>query len=553
MKITEKPIVSVLSDNDKIWAQNFDNFSAKVFVPGNSLPGDVINYGYSAPYLLVFTESLPDDSEAASYAEKSGLKAIAEKFDSSVVYIAPPTGKSWDDCDEELYKELISNSKIHQYHEDGYAILNNRFTKTVDGYAIRGAIYRVFIFAKGKAADYVASKLLKSITGDGLWGPADICPTVCILDNLSKAPSVERRNMPIVSVNNSAEIDAAISSATDYFTSFSYSTEIPDFTDIFNSFIYQFKRWGWIGDISFEPDLSSIDMIEEPVVTELKTTADNAGDDAGTTTHKVGYIAFYNKNLFDNGPVPLLLCFHGGGDSAKHIAYVSEWYKVAHDHNFLLVCIENHINSTASEMMELLSLLKEKYNIDSKRIYGSGFSMGGCKSWDLYQEYPGVFAGLAPMDATFELGLNVYGQPAPVEINKDTLVPIYYIGGEETPLPELPFQADKCTDRIRYVFDINKVIIPYTAKFEDKDNWSNKIWGVDGDKTIVIHDNDRDSDLTLNCFKSNDGNYYTVLGSVSKMGHECRYHSCEYAWRFLSRFSRTENGQIVGGSDDILL
>ncbi len=553
MKLNEKPEVKTLADNDKIWSSAFDSFSAKVYVPSNTLEGAVINYGYSAPYLIVLTDSLPDDNEAVSYAEKTGLKNIAASFDSSVVYICPAGGKAWSDCNEELYKELISNSKIHQYHKDGYAILNNRFTKTVDGYAIRGAIFRVFLFAKDCAADYVAANLLKPITGDGLWGPADICPTVCILENLSVTPKIERKNMPILSVNNTDEINECIKAGTDYFEKFDYSGNYPEFSQIFKSFIYTFKRWGWVGDISFEPDLASIGMNEEPVVTTLKTSADNAGDDAKTTTHKVGFIAFYNKDLFDKGPAPLLLCFHGGGDSAKHIAYVSEWYKVAHDHDFLLVCVEDHINSTATEMMELLGILKEKYNIDSSRIYGSGFSMGGCKSWDLYQEYPEVFAGLAPMDATFELGLNVFGQPSPVEINKDVLVPIYYIGGEETPLPELPFQAEKCTDRIRYVFDVNKVNIPYTASFAEKECWKNKIWGVNGDKTIVIHDNDRDSDLTLNCFKSNDGNYYTLLGSVSKMGHECRYHSCEYAWRFLSRFRRLDNKELIGGENDILL
>ena len=34
--------------------------------------------------------------------------------------------------------------------------------------------------------------------------------------------------------------------------------------------------------------------------------------------------------------------------------------------------------------------------------------MGGCKTWDLYQEYPDVFAAVAPMDATFDVGCNLF-------------------------------------------------------------------------------------------------------------------------------------------------
>lgn len=552
MKINKKPVVTVLPGKGKCWSQSFDTFSAKVYVPDNSLPGDVINFGYSAPYLLVFEENPMSMEEAVKYSEETGLEKIAASFDSSVVFISPENGITWENADESLYKELISNSKIHQYHKDGYAILNNRFSKTVEGYAIRGAIYRVMIFASGKSADFVAQKLLKAIEGDGLWGPADVVPAVCILDSLSSVPNFERRDMPVVSINNTDEINEAIKANSDYCTFISNSNKVQNFEEVFNSFIKTFMRWGWVGDLQRNPDLESISMIEAPEVVTLTTSSDNEGDDKGTTNHKVGYIAFYNKGLFDNGPVPLLLCFHGGGDSAKHIAYVSEWYRVAHDHNFLLICVEDHLNSTATEMMELIDILKKKYPIDSSKIYASGFSMGGCKSWDMYQEYPDVFAGLAPMDATFELGLNVFGKPSFKDINKESLVPIYYIGGEETPLPELPFQADKCLDRIKYVFDVNKVTKPYEVSLENVDSWENSIWGVNGDKELMYEDNSRNSTLTIQCFKSVDGNYYTLLGSVSGMGHECRYHSCEYAWRFLSRFSRIE-GKIIGGENDIVL
>ncbi len=207
-------------------------------------------------------------------------------------------------------------------------------------------------------------------------------------------------------------------------------------------------------------------------------------------------------------------------------------------HGFLMVAVENHLNSTATETMELIEVLKKRYPIDSARIYATGFSMGGCKSWDLYQEYPEVFAGLAPMDATFEVGLNVYGKPAPGDINRTVPVPLFYAGGEETPLPELPFQAEKCLDRMKYVFEVNQVTKPYDVRFEDRDRWENPIWGIDGDRTDRMFDPSRNSTLTVQFFKSRDGVVRTAFASVSGQGHECREHTCEEAWRFLSGFTR---------------
>ncbi|MBO4679546.1 MAG: hypothetical protein J5626_07735, partial [Lachnospiraceae bacterium] len=186
----------------------------------------------------------------------------------------------------------------------------------------------------------------------------------------------------------------------------------------------------------------------------------------------------------------------------------------------------------------LIGELKKKYNIDEHRIYASGFSMGGCKSWDMFQEYPKVFAGLAPMDATFEVGLNVFGKPAPKEINRDTPVPIFYAGGEITPLPELPFQAEKCHDRMKYVFEVNRLKTPYDVKFEDRENWKNKIWGIDGDRVERFYDESRDSFLTVNYFTDESGVESTAFASISGQGHECREHTCEHAWQFLSKFSR---------------
>lgn len=535
----QKPEVKIFPDGSRIWSHTFDTFSVKVYEPACDLPEQIIDYGFEAPYMIRMEETPLSEEEAKAAADADGLAAIAAEHASTVVFVFPKTG--WKDADESLFVELIHHSRIHQYHRDGYAELNNRFTHQVEGYAIRGAIFRTCLYGRGEAADYIASHLLKTINGDGLWGPADVTPVCCVLENLSVKPAIVRRDIPIVSVGNTDEINAVITAEADHVR----IADTADYGELYRTFTGKWMRWGWVGELQPAADFDALGMTEEPAYITVPTSPDNRGDDAGTEEHAIGYIAWYNKDLFKQGKVPLLLCFHGGGDSAMYISEVSEWYRVAHDHNFLLVCVENHMNSTATEMTVLLDHLKEKYPVDPEKVYASGFSMGGCKSWDLMQEYPLLFAGLAPMDATFELGLNAFGQPAPKEINRDIPVPVFYAGGEITPLPELPFQAQKCYDRIDWLLKVNDTVKRYEVTFEEHETWPEKIWGVTGDNILRYHDESRDSILTVHEFVSRDGRILTQLGSVSGQGHECRHHTCEYAWRFISRFRRKADGTLV--------
>lgn len=557
MGMTSMPSITTLVNGARAWENEFGKFFATVYVPANDLPDDIINYGFKIPYLLVLSERHLTMQEAADFADANGFTAVAKAHAGSVVFIYPTCEGGWNNADVSLYQELISNSKLNQYYSDGVATPINRFSGKAEEKFIRGAIFRVYLYGYGESADYIARCCMTTIQSDYLWGPGEITPAVCSLERLGTLPNVIglRRDIPVISAGNSSEVNAFISNHFD-------NVLVKDKADVekdFYDFTRNYRRW--CGTLELEPNLDELNMVCEPVIEELTMSPDNLGDDSPIhkagyenqrdtgdgsnvtfvtpgTTHRVGALAFYNRKLFDNGPAPLLLAFHGGGDSAMYISYISGWYDIAHRHNFLLVALENHLNSTATEMIELIDRLCKKYDIDRSRIYGSGFSMGGCKSWDLYQEYPEVFAGLAPMDATFEVGLNSYGRPAPKAINRDVPVPLFYSGGEITPLPELPFQAEKCWDRMRYVFDVNKLKTPYGVTFEDRENWSDKIWGISGDRVDRIYDPSRDSYLTLNYFDSTDGVCRTVFTSVSGQGHECRRHTCEQAWLFLSKFSR---------------
>ncbi len=532
MGISVIPSVQTI-ENGKYWTHAFEKFICKVLVPDGGHPlSDLINFGFMAPYLLVFEENCLTMEEEIAFARENGLWEIAKNASSSVVFIYPTNKNGWDGADENLFIDLISESRIQQYYEDGMIKSRNRFTKQWGDRFIRGAIFRSFLFGKGKSADYIAKHLLKTVNGLYLWGPGEITPTAVVLEDLSLLPEIERSDIPVVSIGNAEIIDAHIQNACRHVL----IQKTRDLKKAYCEFLAPFKRW--CGALEKEVSAGELGLIEEFSEAVVKTSCDNMGDDRGTDTHRIGYAAYYSKDLFSNGPAPLVLAFHGGGDSTFYLTRVSGWYRVAARNNFLLVAVENHLNSTATEMMELISVLREKYPIDKKRIYASGFSMGGCKSWDLFQEYPDVFAALAPMSATFEVGLNVYGQKAPKEINASTPVPVFYAGGEITPLPELPFQADKCLERMKYVFKVNRVKTPLDIEFEDKSRWKNPIFGIDGDKVEKIHDPARNAVLTVHYFESDDGEYKTAFASIDNQGHECREHTCEQAWKFMSGFTR---------------
>ncbi|MBO4506029.1 MAG: hypothetical protein J5728_06355, partial [Lachnospiraceae bacterium] len=203
------------------------------------------------------------------------------------------------------------------------------------------------------------------------------------------------------------------------------------------------------------------------------------------------------------------------------------------------VSLENHQDVPGPEAIQVVEHLKKKYNVDAKRVYATGFSMGSGKTWDMFQEFPETFAGLMPCSALFPVKNNPFGLSlGDPGFNTSVSVPLFYSGGEESHLGELPKQSEACVERVQYVAKVNKLVKSFDGiKFEEKDSWENPVYGIYGDEVEKVPDESRGSTLTINYFRSEDGVIRTALASVSGQIHECRHHSCENAWKFISRFS----------------
>lgn len=531
MAMMERPQVRA-TEGGKCWEHSYDAFDLKAYVPDNDLDGQVNNYGFRAPLLLVFEENKQSMEQAVRFARESGLARIAARYDTSVLFIWPKADGGWAAADESLYAAVISEIKMIQVYRDGIVENYDFFARQFKGYFVRGAIFRADIYSFGASADYVATHLLKAQQGEYLWGPGEITPAMCSMERLSVTPQVERKDIAVLSVGNSAEINRAFDGCEHLLIK-----DKADYERDFDGFVKQFKMW--CGKIELEPDFDALGMKEDAGSVVVQTSPDNRGVFKDQPTHKVGYFAYYNKGLFDNGPAPLVVGFHGGGDSSMYLTYVAGWWEVAHRYGFLFVSVENHMDVPAAEAAQLIEALKTRYPVDVHRIYATGFSMGSGKSWDLFQQFPRMFAGIMPASALFPVYKTFYGEQVPEsQLNLDVPLPVFYSGGEMSHLPELPFQAPTCLERVQYVARVNRLVKKFDVAFDRQQEWDDPIWGEKGDRVEKIFDPSRGSTLTVHYFNSEDGVCRTAFASVSGQIHECRHHSCENAWKFISQFRR---------------
>ncbi len=531
MAMKERPQVREITGG-KCWEHEFEKFFLKVYLPDNDIDGQTNNYGFRAPLLLVFEEEKQDMDAAAAFARETGLAGIAAKVDSAVLFVYPKAEGGWAAEDENLYAAVIAEIKMIQVYQDGIVENYDFFAKEFRGYFVRGAIFRADIYSFGASADYVAKNLLKTVRGEYLWGPGEITPAMCSMERLSVMPDVQRKDIPVLSVGNSAEFNRAFDGCEHV-----RITEKADYQADFDAFVKHYKMW--CGKVEPEPDFKALNMSEDPGCVVVNTSPDNPGRFKDEPTHKVGYFAYYNNDLFDRGPAPLVIGFHGGGDSSMYLTFVAEWWEIAHRYGFLFVSVENHLDVPAAEAVQVIEALKQRYKIDEHRIYATGFSMGSGKSWDCFQEYPELFAGIMPASALFPVYTTFYGKPVTDKLNRTVPVPVFYSGGEESPLPELPFQAPTTLERVQYVAEVNKLKKDFSSlSIDRKEDWEDKIWGVPGDRIEKIPDPSRGSVLTVHYYDSKDGVCRTAFASVSGQQHECRHHSCENAWKFISQFTR---------------
>ena len=120
-----------------------------------------------------------------------------------------------------------------------------------------------------------------------------------------------------------------------------------------------------------------------------------------------GYRVYVPQNRDAKKKLPVMLFLHGNGaqgrDNERHIQGVNEIvYKYPNFFNFIIVFPQARPNtfwlgSMTNQALKALDQTVEEFNGDPKRLYLSGFSMGGYGTWTTAALHPNKFAALVPV------------------------------------------------------------------------------------------------------------------------------------------------------------
>ena len=502
-----------------------------IYQPEDIMNGDIINYGYSAPLLMVFAEGKMKTEEAVDFICEKGIDQIAQKNGGFVVFVNPL--KDWDKEEYGIYETILARTAVAQ---SGFAH-GLLFDESKNEYFIFASPAATCLYGYGKGADYIARNYLKETTGYSSMsalGSDDITITAAVLEKLNDKPEIKDRDIIIVSKGND-ESKQDVATQSDH-----YHVSDASFEEIYEEYIDGYQRWNGHLSETFHPE--KLGLVMEPLILEVKTSADNQA--ISDETYELGAVV-YRKEDSKQSKKPLLMCFHGGGDTAITTATIAGWPVIAAEEDFILCAIEMHTRTTATEVIEVIEQLKERYNIDESRIYATGFSMGGIKTWDLYQEYPELFAAMAPMGATVDVGMNTQFSKAPV-LNEDVMVPLMYCGGEQSSLGELPFQNYACINRINYLFEVNQIDTSFRMTMGNRDEWEDSVFGYEGDIVEEYTDDSYPGSITtIRYYYSSDGNIYTALCSICNHQHEIKPFTCRKAWEFMKKYSRIDGCIVI--------
>ena len=159
-----------------------------------------------------------------------------------------------------------------------------------------------------------------------------------------------------------------------------------------------------------------IQSLRRPVVSILGASAAPSATSArpgvyeerfDTTSHHIRYLLSLPESYDVRGqPSPLILFLHGAGQRGDDLGLVSvhgpSQYAAQHsDFPFVIVSPQCPADQWWPQKLETVKALLDdvlsRYNIDRRRVYLTGLSMGGFAAWQLACAYPHYFAAVVPV------------------------------------------------------------------------------------------------------------------------------------------------------------
>jgi predicted peptidase len=159
------------------------------------------------------------------------------------------------------------------------------------------------------------------------------------------------------------------------------------------------------------------------------------------TGEKLKYVLFVPRKLDKKKPAPLVVALHAAG--AMPEAMVNPLAAAASKRGYIIVAptgyastgwygfvrrmagAEEHETSRLSEIdvMKVLDLVRAEFNIDPRRIYAVGASMGGVGAVHLASKYPDLWAAIGVISPAITANL-------PEEFESFTATPVVVLHGD---------------------------------------------------------------------------------------------------------------------------
>lgn len=183
----------------------------------------------------------------------------------------------------------------------------------------------------------------------------------------------------------------------------------------------------------------------------------------------------YKPTIYNgNSPVPLLFCFHGYNMQAREQMTYGDFRPIADTANFILVypqgSLMNNIThwniggwtlgSTANDIgftRAMIDSIRKNYNIDTTRIYSTGYSNGGFFSFELACQMGEKIAAIGSVSGSITPETYAHcdpNHPMPIIQLHGTADPTIHYTGESYSLP--------IDSTLQYWIKINKTDTAYT-------------------------------------------------------------------------------------------
>lgn len=517
----------------------------------------------SNPVLIVYGNEKYTQDSAKETAMSSGLAEIADK-EKAPIFFVNPKGDQWTSDDADSYlavRGMISDSSSAVYDDEGRSKTeaeNEDGEKTVT-YAYPGTVTRMYVFAEGAGADFAYENLAKGVYGNGqymgnsIWRPVGLYLLNGMSENIVDFSDVDSedyeyaendvaREVPVVIVNGTDAMQQAFNSInSSENTVVQTEDSITSIKDAKTSLINAYNsilEHHITRDMGYGVSLMNLESANELGLVETKETF------TASNGNVVTYYQFVPENMDaeQDGSVPFVFGFHGGGNSAENYTWSSGWNEIAGENDFMYVAVDRHVD-LEDEIMELLEYLESEYTqIDQTRIYASGFSMGSIKSSLLGFKHDDVFAAISPTNAISFL-----------DAEHGNIVPVFYNAGENSHF-NMPFMMEGKMAEIpttnldgREAFAnllVNNKVIDSVDDYSFNENADSMFGIAPSDKEVKDCAENYNVKETIRYYDSEDGHCYTVMSTTSNAGHEPIREVTRNAWKFMSQFSRNADGTL---------